>query len=108
MTAACSSFLFAFITACKLVESGAVKRLLLCGGDKMSTITDYEDRTQAMLFGDAAAVVLIEESNDPDCGIIDFISRIDPALHLKMILEAQTTFVKLSKQRTLQQMENCF
>ncbi|HPI20004.1 MAG TPA: beta-ketoacyl-ACP synthase III [Candidatus Kapabacteria bacterium] len=77
MTAACSSFLFAFISACKLVESGAVKRLLLCGGDKMSTITDYSDRTQAMLFGDAAAVVLIEESNDPDCGIIDFFSRID-------------------------------
>jgi len=77
ISAACSGFLFSFVNACKLVESSAAKRVLLCGGDKMSTITDYEDRTQAMLFGDAGAAVLIEESNDPDNGLIDFITKID-------------------------------
>ena len=75
LSAACSGFLFSFITACKLVESGAAKRLLLCGGDKMSSITDYEDRSQAMLFGDAGAAVLIAPSDDPACGLYDYIAK---------------------------------
>jgi 3-oxoacyl-[acyl-carrier-protein] synthase-3 len=84
--AACSGFLFSLVTACKLVESGAVKRLLLCGADKMSSITNYEDRTQAVLFGDAAGCALIENCEDDDYGLRDFILRIDgtgePALHM--------------------------
>jgi 3-oxoacyl-[acyl-carrier-protein] synthase-3 len=39
LSAACSGFIFALVTAAKLVESGAAKRLLLCGADKMSAIT---------------------------------------------------------------------
>lgn len=79
LSAACSGFLFALVTASKLVESGAVKRLLLCGSDKMSSIVNFEDRAQAVLFGDGAGVVLIEKSEDSDFGLQDFILQIDGA-----------------------------
>lgn len=77
ISAACSGFVFSLVTAAKLVESGASKKLLLCGSDKMSAITDYQDRSHAMLFGDAAGVCLIEKSDDPSLGIIDFVCSLD-------------------------------
>ncbi len=86
MNAACSSFLFALVTASKIVESGAAKRLLLCGADKMSSIVDYQDRNQAVLFGDGAGVALIEMSDEPGYGVLDSILNIDGAgaPHLRM------------------------
>jgi 3-oxoacyl-[acyl-carrier-protein] synthase III len=77
ISAACSGFIFSLVTAAKLVESGVAKRILLCGSDKMTSITDYNDRTQAVLFGDAAGVVLIEMSEDPDYGILDHVCYLD-------------------------------
>lgn len=77
LSAACSGFVFALVTAAKLVESGAVKNVLLCGGDKMSAIVDFQDRAQAVLFGDGAGVALVEMSDDPEFGILDQILRID-------------------------------
>lgn len=86
ISAACSGFLFSLITAMKMVESGACRRILLCGADKMSSIMDFNDRTQAILFGDGSGVVLIEMSDDDSCGLRDQILRIDgsgaPALHM--------------------------
>lgn len=77
LSAACSGFVFAFVTAAKLVESGACKRVLLCGSDKMSSIVDFKDRSQAILFGDGAGVCIIENSNDPELGLQDHILKID-------------------------------
>ena len=77
LSAACSGFVFAFVTAAKLVESGAVKRVLLCGSDKMSSIVNFQDRSQAILFGDGAGVCLIEKSDDPEMGLLDHILHID-------------------------------
>jgi len=77
ISAACSGFLFAFVSACKLVETGAAKRLLLVGADKMSSILDFNDRNQAILFGDGAGVCIIEKSEDDSIGLQDQILRID-------------------------------
>jgi 3-oxoacyl-[acyl-carrier-protein] synthase-3 len=73
ISAACSSFIFGMATASKLVESGLSKKLLLCGADKMTSILNLNDRNQAVLFGDGAGVALIENSDDPELGIIDSI-----------------------------------
>lgn len=70
LQAACSSFLYALHTASKFIESGTHKKILVIGADKMSTIVDYTDRKTSILFGDAAAAVLLEPSTD-ECGIID-------------------------------------
>ena len=77
ISAACSGFLFSLVTAASLVESGTVKNVMLCGADKMSSILNFEDRAQAVLFGDGAGVVLIEKSKDKDYGILDHILHID-------------------------------
>lgn len=62
--AACSGFIYALTTASKFIETGMHKKVLVIGSDKMSTIVDYKDRNTCVLFGDAAAAVLLE----PDTG----------------------------------------
>jgi len=75
LSAACSGFLFALSTAARFIESGKHKRVMVIGADKMSTITDYTDRKNCILFGDAAAAVLLEP--DPECGVIDSVEHCD-------------------------------
>lgn len=70
LAAACSGFLYALTTGAMYVQSGAYKKVIVIGGDKMSTITDYEDRTTCVLFGDGAGAVLLEP-DDSGLGIID-------------------------------------
>lgn len=71
LSAACSGFIFALTTAAQFVENGSYKKVIVVGTDKMSSITDYTDRNTCILFGDAAAAVLLEPSEDPELGIID-------------------------------------
>ncbi len=77
LSAACSGFLFAFQTGCSLVESGSYKKVMVIGADKMSSITDYTDRNNCILFGDAAAAVLIEPTEETNLGLQDSLLRID-------------------------------
>lgn len=72
LSAACSGFLFALATGTSMIESGRYKKVLVIGSDKMSSIVDFTDRTTCILFGDAAAGVLLEPSEDEN-GIIDHI-----------------------------------
>jgi len=76
LNAACSGFLFSLITASKYIESGAYKKIVVVGADKMSSIVDYTNRTTCILFGDASGAVLLEPSADGN-GIIDSILRSD-------------------------------
>ena len=77
ISAACSGFLFAFQTGCSFVESGQYKKVLVIGADKMSSIIDYTDRNVCILFGDGAAAVLIEPTEDKTLGLQDNMLRID-------------------------------
>ncbi|MDG5766412.1 ketoacyl-ACP synthase III [Balneolales bacterium ANBcel1] len=72
LSAACSGFLFALSSGSALIESGQCKKVLVIGSDKMSSIVDFTDRTTCILFGDAAAGVLLEPSED-ETGVIDHI-----------------------------------
>jgi 3-oxoacyl-[acyl-carrier-protein] synthase-3 len=87
LEAACSGFLFAFQTGSGLIESGQYKKVLVIGADKMSSITDYTDRNNCILFGDGGAAVLLEPSEDTSLGLQDFILRVDgngeTALHMR-------------------------
>lgn len=71
LSAACSGFIFALVVGAQLVETGAYRKVVVVGADKMSSITDYSDRNTCILFGDAGAAVLLEPSDDPSVGIID-------------------------------------
>ncbi len=76
LSAACSGFLFALQTASQFIESGRYKKVLLVATDKMSSITDYTDRTTCVLFGDAAVSVLLEPTTE-ETGVIDHHLQID-------------------------------
>ncbi len=77
LSAACSGFLFAFQTGCSLIESGKYKKVLVIGADKMTSIVDYTDRNNCILFGDAGAAVLLEPSEDTSFGLQDSLLHID-------------------------------
>ena len=77
LSAACSGFLFALVTAAQFVETGAYKKVLVIGADKMSAITDYTDRNNCILFGDAAGAVLLEPTEDMSVGLLDSILYCD-------------------------------
>jgi len=86
LSAACSGFLFALVTAQQFIQSGAHKKIIVVGSDMMSSITDYTDRTTCPLFGDAAAAVLLEPVEE-GFGLIDSILEVDGSgyknLHMK-------------------------
>jgi 3-oxoacyl-[acyl-carrier-protein] synthase-3 len=77
LSAACSGFVYGLVAATKLVESGAARRVLLCGADRMSSVIDPRDRATAVLFGDGAGVVLIEPLEDDEVGVLDHVCHMD-------------------------------
>ncbi len=79
LSAACSGFLFALVTGAQFVSTGAYKKVIVVGADKMTSITDYTDRANCILFGDAGAAVLLEASENEEYGILDYIVRCDGA-----------------------------
>ncbi len=74
--AACSGFIYALTTAAMYIESGRYKKVIVVGGDKMSSIIDYTDRTTCIIFGDGAGAVMLEP-NTEGLGVIDSIHQSD-------------------------------
>jgi 3-oxoacyl-[acyl-carrier-protein] synthase-3 len=75
--AACSGFTYALTTAAQMIAGGGSRRALVVGADVMSSIIDYTDRATCVIFGDGAGAAVVEASDDPDIGIIDFENYID-------------------------------
>ncbi|HEX4025388.1 MAG TPA: beta-ketoacyl-ACP synthase III [Steroidobacteraceae bacterium] len=65
LEAACSGFLYALAIADKFVRAGDAKRALVVGSEVLSRITDYSDRSTAILFGDGAGAVVLAPSEEP-------------------------------------------
>lgn len=84
--AACSGFIYALTTGAQFIESGAYKKVIVIGGDKMSAILDYTDRTTCIIFGDGAGCVMLEPTTE-NIGVIDSIHKSDGTgaqyLHMK-------------------------
>ncbi len=77
LAGACAGFVYGLVVATKLVESGAARRVLLCGADRMSSVVNPEDRATAVLFGDGAGTVLVEPIEDESVGILDHVCHMD-------------------------------
>ena len=78
VSAACSGFIYALTTASQFIESGKHKKVIVVGGDKMSSILNFEDRATCIIFGDGCGAVLLEPTTD-GLGIVDSILRSDGA-----------------------------
>ncbi len=76
LTAACSGFLFALITASQFLKGGRFKRAIIIGADQLSSFVDWNDRRSCILFGDGAGALAIEASNEFD-NLIGFDMKTD-------------------------------
>jgi 3-oxoacyl-[acyl-carrier-protein] synthase-3 len=86
LQATCSGFLFGLATGSQFIESGKHKKVLVIGGDKMSSMINYKDRTTCIIFGDGCGAALLEPDYEGN-GIIDSVLKSDgsglPFLHQK-------------------------
>lgn len=86
LAAACSGFLYGLTTGAAFIESGRYKKVMVVGGDKMSAIVDYTDRSTSIIFGDGAGGVLLEPDTN-GFGVLDSILKSDGSgchyLHMK-------------------------
>ena len=62
LTAACSGFLFALVTAAQFIQNGTYQRVLVIGADVLSRWVDWSDRGTCVLFGDGAGAIVLEAS----------------------------------------------
>lgn len=76
MEAACAGFLYVLETGAAFIRSGRYKRIIVCGGDHMSSMTNYEDRNTCPIFGDGAACVMLEGTTE-ELGLIDGVYHVD-------------------------------
>ncbi|MEL6122734.1 MAG: beta-ketoacyl-ACP synthase III [Bacteroidota bacterium] len=71
LNAACSGFVYALYTGAQFVQTGAYRRVLVIGAEKLTSYMNYADRTTSIIFGDGGGGVLLEPSDDDELGIID-------------------------------------
>ncbi|MER6673236.1 beta-ketoacyl-ACP synthase III [Streptomyces sp. NPDC000983] len=64
----CAGFTHALATADHAVRAGAATRALVIGADKMTDVTDWNDRTTCVLVGDGAGAAVVEAAEDPGIG----------------------------------------
>jgi 3-oxoacyl-[acyl-carrier-protein] synthase-3 len=63
--AACSGFVYGLDLADRYIRTGAAKNVLVIGAETLSRLTNWEDRTTAVLFGDGAGAVVLQETDEP-------------------------------------------
>ena len=77
VVAACSGFLYSIEVVAKMLASGAYKRALVVGAEKLTSVVDWEDRTTCVLFGDGAGAFVLENSEKSGLTVIDSILGVD-------------------------------
>lgn len=90
ISAACTGWLYGMIVAEGLILNGAHKRILLIGSEVLSKIINMKDRNTCVLFGDASAAVVLEESDD-ESGMLSSYWRADGNLGNLLSLPAGGT-----------------
>lgn len=70
ISAACAGFVYALSMANAMVTCGQCKKMLVIGTEIVSKTLDWTDRTTCILFGDGAGAVVVEATDDTNCGIL--------------------------------------
>jgi 3-oxoacyl-[acyl-carrier-protein] synthase-3 len=78
--AACPGFIYALSVAEGLIASGQSRTALVVGAEKLSTITDFQDRSTAILFGDGAGAAVVRPSSRAGRGILSSFLKSDGRL----------------------------
>ena len=84
---ACSGYLYGLILSSGMIEAGVADKILLCGSETLSKVTNWNDRSTCVLFGDGAGCSVIEKS-DGDSGLLSYVWGADGKLGKLLIQEA--------------------
>jgi 3-oxoacyl-[acyl-carrier-protein] synthase-3 len=95
LSAACSGFIYAVVTAKQFIDSNTYKNVLVIGSEKFSKIIDWEDRNTAVLFGDGAGAVIISEVSEGK-GILAFELGADGIGAQHLTVDNKTNFVTMN------------
>lgn len=87
MQGACAGFLYALETGSNYIRTGRYKKVIVVAGDKMTSITNYEDRTTCPLFGDGCGAVLLEPTTEK-IGVMDALLHTDGVGFSHLIMKA--------------------
>lgn len=93
MTAACTGFIYALETGRCMIESGSIRRALVVGAEKLSSVVDWGDRNTCVLFGDGAGCILLEASCNQK-GIIDTHLASEPG-ELSLYIDPTTRTIRM-------------
>ncbi len=96
LSAGCTGFLYGMIVAEGLILGGVSRRILLVGGELLTKITNWKDRSTCVLFGDAAGAAVLEESKD-ESGMLSHFWRADGSLGSLLYLPAGGTRLPASE-----------
>jgi 3-oxoacyl-[acyl-carrier-protein] synthase-3 len=102
LTAACSGFLFALITAGQYLAGGTMQRALVIGADQLSRWVDWDDRRTCVLFGDGAGAVAVEACAAEHTGLLAFRMRSDGSRNACLTLAQTHTHTPLLEGVTAQ------
>jgi 3-oxoacyl-[acyl-carrier-protein] synthase III len=86
LNATCSGFIYALEIGRRFIESGAYSKVIVVASEMMSSLTDYTDRSSCILFGDAAAAVMLEPSEY--FGIRDVLLKSDGSGSMNILLKS--------------------
>lgn len=103
LSAGCTGFLYGMIVAEGLILNGTARRVLLIGAELLTKITNWEDRSTCVLFGDGAGAVVLEESQD-DSGMLSAYWRADGSLGELLILPGGGTRIPASHESVEQKL----
>lgn len=102
LVAACSGFIYTIDVGRQYILSGSAKKVLVIGAEKMSALTDWQDRGTCILFGDGAGAVVLEPAKDADTGILASATGTDGSLSKLLFIEAGGSAVPTTE-RTLRE-----
>jgi 3-oxoacyl-[acyl-carrier-protein] synthase III len=88
VSAACAGFVYALSIANSFIKCGQCKKILVVGTEVISKTLDWSDRSTCILFGDGAGAVLVEVTDNKDCGILKSYLLSDGSLGDILILPA--------------------
>jgi len=104
LQAGCTGLLYGMIVAEALILSGSLNRVLLIGVDVLSKITNWEDRTTCVLFGDGAGALILERSED-ETGMVSHFWGADGSLGELLMLPGGGTLHPTSEETLRQKMQ---
>uniref|UniRef100_Q6B945 Beta-ketoacyl-[acyl-carrier-protein] synthase III n=1 Tax=Gracilaria tenuistipitata var. liui TaxID=285951 RepID=FABH_GRATL len=84
LTAACSGFVLAIVTATQFIQNGSYKNILIIGADVLSKWIDWSDRKTCILFGDGAGAAIIQACYEEDNAILGFQLNTDGKQYKKL------------------------